>query len=134
MRLSILLLLQFLLFIQLCTAQQRTVEPYKVYRLQKPIKFDGLSDDEEWKNVAPLPMTMIFPKFRGTPSGRTEIRIAYDKTYLYFSGQFFYADSTTVRGNKDHKVIMGMTISFLKQVTIHVFLFPKFLKTLMRHI
>ncbi len=44
-------------------------------------------------------MTMIFPKFRGEPSGKTEIRVAYDESYLYFSGQFFYADSTKVRGN-----------------------------------
>ena len=93
------LLIQLTGSFQYCVAQQRTPTPYKVYKLQKPIKFDGLSDDDEWSNVKPLPMTMIFPKFRGMQSGRTEIRIAYDENYLYFSGQFFYADSTTVRGN-----------------------------------
>jgi len=80
-------------------AQKRSNTPYVVHRLNSPIVFDGMSDEPEWQEIQPLPMTMIFPHFRGPMSGRTEIRMAYDDNYIYFSGRFYYSDSTQVRAN-----------------------------------
>lgn len=97
---KILSTLIFLLFaIALAGAQERTSTPYPVHRLQNPVTFDGLSSEPEWQEIQPLPMTMIFPHFRGKASGKAEIRIAYDDHYVYFSGRFYYADSTDVRAN-----------------------------------
>ncbi len=68
-------------------------------RLQGPIRLDGLSDEPAWQAVEPLPLTMHKPVFGGTPTERTEIRIAYDDDYLYASGRFYDSDPDGIRGN-----------------------------------
>ncbi len=68
-------------------------------RLQGPIQLDGLSDEPAWQAVEPLPLTQHQPVFEGTPTERTEIRIAYDDEYLYASGRFYDSDPGGIRGN-----------------------------------
>lgn len=95
----ILLLSWILIIVHFAEAQQRTSTPYIVHRLKSPITFDGISDEPEWQEIQALPMTMIFPHFKGNPSCKTEVRVAYDDHYLYFSGRFYYSNSTDVRAN-----------------------------------
>ncbi|HEY8780006.1 MAG TPA: DUF5916 domain-containing protein [Mucilaginibacter sp.] len=95
----ILFLSWILLVIHCVNAQQRTSAPYIVHRLKSPVTFDGLSNEPEWQEIQPLPLAMIYPHFRGKPSGKTEIRVAYDDHYIYFSGRFYYSDSTDIRAN-----------------------------------
>lgn len=64
-------------------------DPIDVQRLSGPIDFDGMSDEAAWQAIAPLSMTMYEPTFRGTPTYRTEIRIAFDDIYLYVSGRMW---------------------------------------------
>ncbi|UCH63087.1 MAG: carbohydrate binding family 9 domain-containing protein [Fidelibacterota bacterium] len=68
-------------------------------RLQGPIQLDGLSDEPAWQAVEPLPLTVHQPVFGGSPTERTEIRIAYDDDYLYASGRFYDSDPDGIRGN-----------------------------------
>ena len=68
-------------------------------RLQGPVRLDGLIDEPAWQAVEPLPLTMHQPVFGGTPTERTEIRIAYDDDYLYASGRFYDSDPGGIRGN-----------------------------------
>ncbi len=63
--------------------------PFYVPRLDQPIHLDGRVDEEAWEAVPILPMVTHWPSFGQPPSERTEIRIAYDDTYLYVAGRCF---------------------------------------------
>ena len=73
--------------------------PVMLPRLTGPIQLDGFSNEPAWEQIAPLPMTMLRPTFGGTPSEKTEIRIAYDDDYLYAAGRFYVTDPANIRGN-----------------------------------
>ncbi len=80
-------------------SRAQSPEAVTLPRLQGPIQLDGPSDEPAWQAVEPLPLTMHQPVFGGTPTERTEIRIAYDDDYLYASGRFYDSDPGGIRGN-----------------------------------
>jgi len=61
---------------------------YMVKKPESNIIFDGLCNEEAWENIEPFDLIMFSPDYGSEPSEKTEIRIAYDETYLYFSGVF----------------------------------------------
>jgi hypothetical protein len=73
--------------------------PLELTRLMSPLVIDGLMNDEGWGGVAPLPLTMYLPVFRGEPTQRSEIRAAYDEHYLYIGGWFYDSDPKGIRIN-----------------------------------
>lgn len=73
--------------------------PLELTRIASPIVVDGVMKDEGWQNVPPLPLTMYLPVFRGTPTQRSEIRVAYDDRYFYVGGWFYDADPAGIRIN-----------------------------------
>jgi len=56
-------------------------------------------DDAAWGDVPMLPLTMYVPVFRGTPTQRSELRVAYDDDALYFGGWFYDTDPDGIRIN-----------------------------------
>jgi hypothetical protein len=68
-------------------------------RLPGPVVVDGRVDEAAWDDVPVLPITVITPQYRAEPTERTEIRVAYDDTYLYMSGRLFDSDPSSVRAN-----------------------------------
>jgi hypothetical protein len=77
---------------------QRAV-PLPLARLAGPIRVDGVIDEPAWDAVPALPMVMHSPAFLGTPTERTEVRIAYDDRYLYVSGRMYDSDRAGIRTN-----------------------------------
>src|SRR5687767_7085014 len=73
--------------------------PLELTRLPGPITVDGRPDEEAWQKVPTLPLTMYTPVFRGTPTQRTEIRVAYDDEYFYAAGWFYDTDPSGIRVN-----------------------------------
>ena len=73
--------------------------PLDLPRLTTPILVDGAMGDEAWQRIAPLPLTMHLPVFRGTPTQRTEIRVAYDDEFFYVGGWFYDTDPSGIRIN-----------------------------------
>ena len=73
--------------------------PMELSRLSAPIDVDGRPDEEAWQRIAPLPMTMYNPVFRGQPTQRTEIRVAYDDEHFYVGGWFYDTDPAGIRVN-----------------------------------
>src|SRR5215207_3089066 len=63
--------------------------PLELTRLSGPITLDGRPDETAWEQVPTLPLTMYNPVFRGQPTQRTEIRVAYDNENLYVAGRFY---------------------------------------------
>ena len=74
-------------------------EPLSLTYLTEPIQIDGLSDEPGWQRIEPLPMIMYKPIYQGEPTERTEIRIAYDKDYLYCSARCYDMDPSGIRVN-----------------------------------
>jgi hypothetical protein len=68
-------------------------------RLPGPIELDGRPDEAAWQRIAPLPLTMYTPVFRGQPTQRTEIRVAYDDEHVYVGGWFYDTDPAGIRVN-----------------------------------
>jgi hypothetical protein len=81
------------------TAYAQTEDPVHIIRINQPITLDGSSDEPAWQNVDPLPMTMYQPTFGGSPSEKTEVRVAYDDTYMYFSMRAYDSNPDGIRGN-----------------------------------
>ena len=68
-------------------------------RLEVPPVMDGVPDEASWRTVNPLDVTMVRPVFRGLPTQRTEIRIAYDDEYFYASAIMHEEDPSLIRMN-----------------------------------
>jgi len=79
-----------------CLGAQEALE---LPRLDAPIHVDGMPNETAWQRIAPLPLTMYAPIFRGAPTQRTEIRVAYDDEHLYVAGWFWDTDPAGVRVN-----------------------------------
>ena len=73
--------------------------PMELARLTGTVELDGVPDEDAWSAVESLPLTMYFPTFRGTPSQRTVIKVAYDDRYLYAAGWFYDEDPSEIRIN-----------------------------------
>ena len=73
--------------------------PLQLQRLASPITVDGNLDDEAWQKIPSLPLTMYAPVFRGSPTQRTEIRVAYDDEHFYAAGWFYDSDPSGIRVN-----------------------------------
>jgi hypothetical protein len=68
-----------------------------VPRLAGPIVLDGRVDESAWEAIAPLPAVMFAPVNGAQPSERTEFRLAYDDTYIYFSCRSYDSDPAGMR-------------------------------------
>jgi hypothetical protein len=68
-------------------------------RLQGSVTVDGVPSEATWQAIPPLPLTMYTPLFRGTPTQRTEIRVAYDEEFLYAAGWFYDTEPSRIRVN-----------------------------------
>jgi Domain of unknown function (DUF5916)/Carbohydrate family 9 binding domain-like len=73
--------------------------PLHLPRLAGPVVLDGRPDEEAWKAVEPLPLTMYAPTYRGEPTQRSQIRVAYDDEALYAAGWFYDEDPQAIRIN-----------------------------------
>jgi hypothetical protein len=65
-------------------------------KLKKEITFDGVVDKEEWEDIDSLTLVTHWPEYGKASPFRTAFRIAYDQTYLYFSG-ICYDDPNLIR-------------------------------------
>lgn len=58
-----------------------------VHRLERPIRFDGQVDEDEWADVPVLPVIQFWPTWGDSVVHPTQIRLAYDDEYLYMSAR-----------------------------------------------
>ncbi len=55
--------------------------------------------DEAWQSVPALPLTMYLPTYHGTPTQRSEIRVAYDDEAFYVGAWCFDTKPSGIRIN-----------------------------------
>jgi len=69
--------------------QFRSEAPVGIQRLNGEIVVDGLVSESAWDDIAPVPWHVYDPSYGAPASQRTEIRLAYDDSYLYYSCRCF---------------------------------------------
>ena len=79
LRFFVLLFISFTVYHNHVAGQDR----YVLSRLGGEIEFDGISNEPAWDSIKPLPLIMFHPVYGVEPTEETEIRIAYDNSYLY---------------------------------------------------
>ncbi len=70
--------------------------PMSIDRVEN-IRFDGKVDEPEWEAIEPLPLVQYEPRAGEPPTERSEIRLAYDDTYLYVSIRAFESHENEIR-------------------------------------
>ncbi|HJQ38289.1 MAG TPA: DUF5916 domain-containing protein [Thermoanaerobaculia bacterium] len=74
-------------------------QPLQLTHIATPIVVDGNMSDEAWQSVPPLPLTMYLPTYHGTPTQRSEIRVAYDDEAFYAGAWCFETKPSGIRIN-----------------------------------
>lgn len=80
---------------------EQTLSPTTVtiVRAATPPAIDGVLGDDEWRNVAPIPLAyQTQPGENADASERTEARFAYDREHLYIAIRAWDSDPSAVRG------------------------------------
>jgi hypothetical protein len=70
---------------------------YVISRLYGSVKLDGLSEEQAWEEIKPLPVVMHSPNFLDKPTERTEILVAYDDDYLYVAGRLYDKEPSKIQ-------------------------------------
>lgn len=86
-----------LIIIAILASPSYSQEPLVIQRIKGGINFDGNPDEEVWKTIPDLKMIMQSPVFMNNPTERSDIRIACDDTYLYFSAVLHYSHPDDMR-------------------------------------
>jgi|WetSurMetagenome_2_1015567.scaffolds.fasta_scaffold01538_5 hypothetical protein len=79
-----------------------------IERLEFPLTFDGIPDEEAWNAITPIKLTMHSPVFGKDPTENTDTRIAYDDKFLYVSARLFYHETGMIRSASLKRDYMGM--------------------------
>lgn len=79
------------------SSSEPTKSPYLIQKLRGPITLDGLSDEEAWKDIRPLPMVTMFPSYGNAPSEKTEILVAFDDNFLYVAGRLYDKEPSKIQ-------------------------------------
>jgi len=87
--------------------------PLPLARLKGQIKLDGFSDEPAWRDITPLPMTMIFPTFGLSGSERTEILVGYDDNNLYVAGRLFDKEPAKIMNSSKKRDSTNMNQEWL---------------------
>lgn len=82
---------------------ESTNAPLALQRLRGSVTIDGVLDEAAWRDIAPLPLTMYTPVFRGTPTQRSEIRVAYDDEAFYAAAWFYDSAPSGIRVNSMYR-------------------------------
>jgi hypothetical protein len=88
----------------------------EISKLQYPVNFDGIPNEEGWNIATPLKMTMHSPSYGNEPSEETDVRFAYDEKYLYVGARLYYKDISLIRSasyKRDYTGLGGDLFGFI---------------------
>lgn len=74
---------------EITSPSEQQNDKFVLQRINGPVTLDGLSNEDAWKGIDPLPLVMQIPTTGGRPSERTVALIAFDDDYLYLTGRLY---------------------------------------------
>ena len=77
--------------------QYRSDRPVTVQRLSGPIELDGRVDEAAWEAIAPIPWHVYGPSYGAPATQMTELRMAYDEDFIYFSCRCFDTEPEAIQ-------------------------------------
>jgi hypothetical protein len=85
----------------------------KITPLTCEIDFDGMPVDQVWQSLQKLELTQHFPVFGSNPSEKNDVRIGYDRHYLWIGAILYYSDiSKLVSTSKKRDEVSDNSDSF----------------------
>jgi len=105
-----------LILTSVLSGQQETgtlKEAVLIHELKQEIRFDGIPDEEAWKEIPPFDLVMHSPIFGKDPSEKTDVRIAYDEKHLYIGACLYYEDASMIQSASFKRDYMGMGSDWL---------------------
>jgi len=88
-------------------------EGIKIGFVPEEINFDGIPSEAVWKISQEFPLTMHFPVYNNQPTEKSEVRLAFDKNYLWIGASLYYNDiSRLVSTSKKRDEISDNSDSF----------------------
>ncbi len=93
----------FCLFLTFCSAtfaqdSNLPISEYTAVFADKAPRIDGYLDDEIWSTISPITtFTQVWPNDGSPATEKTEVRIAYDRDYLYFAFKFHDKNPELIR-------------------------------------
>jgi hypothetical protein len=110
------LILFFILGGSAAFSQEKTslLEQHKdklvLQRVNGPVTLDGLSNEDAWKGIDPLPLVMQMPNPGNPPSEKTVALIAFDDDYLYLAGRLYDSEPSKILAtSKKRDYLQGNT-------------------------
>ncbi len=102
-RIAYLVLLVFLLALPTSAAargfqardQDRT--PWLIPKIAGTITLDGLSREEAWKDIKPLPAVQFMPNAGSPPTEKTEFLLGHDDSFLYVAGRLYDSEADKIQ-------------------------------------
>jgi len=89
-----------LLFFTLCLPLLSGVQSLKAVRVAQAPKVDGDLSDEVWKSAEPFTgFRMVEPRPNQDPTERTELRVLYDESNLYFGVRCYDSEPSRIAAN-----------------------------------
>ena len=72
--------------------QYRSETPVRIERLNGEINLDGRVDEPAWDAITPISMHVYGPSYGAPATQESEMRVAYDDNYIYFSCRCYDSD------------------------------------------
>jgi len=82
--------------------------PLPLVRLKGEVKLDGLTDEPAWRDVTPLPMSVLLPTFGIPCSERTEILVGYDDDFFYVAGRLYDSEAHKIKSTSKKRDASNM--------------------------
>jgi len=88
------------LLFALCLPLFSRAQPLKAVRVTQAPKLDGDLSDEVWKSVEPFTgFRMVEPRPNQEPTEKTELRVLYDESNLYFGVRCYDSEPSRIAAN-----------------------------------
>jgi hypothetical protein len=90
----------------------RSQTPVVIQRLSLPVTFDGLSNEEAWKDIQVLPMVMMIPNFGFPPSEKTEVLVGFDDEFLWVAGRLYDSEPAKIQARSKKRDLQEASSDF----------------------
>jgi len=98
------------------TMAARSQTPVVIQKLTQAVTFDGLSNEDAWKDIPIFPMIMMIPNYGFPPSEKTEAQVAFDDHFLWVAGRFFDREPSKIQARSKKRDLQEASSDFFAMV------------------